>query len=74
MKCPSCNGYGYDESPRYYYGRVECPTCEGLGRVNSKGNAFTVQQWEEYLSYPGDPEELFWDDEEEEESDEASDI
>lgn len=66
MKCPSCSGAGYDESPHHYYGRSECPGCEGLGKVNSNGNPFTESQWDAYLSYPGDPEEVFWDDEEEE--------
>lgn len=33
MKCPSCNGRGYDECVAYYYGRMECPECKGAGRI-----------------------------------------
>ncbi len=29
--CPTCKGQGYDESPHYYYGRMECPSCKGAG-------------------------------------------
>lgn len=70
MKCTLCRGGGVEEHPAYYYGRAECPRCQGLGVVNDNGNPLTESQWDAYTSYPGDPEELSWPDEEPDEEDE----
>lgn len=31
IKCDYCEGTGTHESPGYYYGVAECPSCEGAG-------------------------------------------
>ena len=44
LACPQCNGEGYVKSPRkdtdeygnWYYGRDECPTCEGSGSIYAR--------------------------------------
>ncbi len=46
MKCNSCYGRGYDESPHYYYGRAECPSCLGLGRVQENGEPYEEEEIE----------------------------
>ena len=38
--CGRCAGAGYNESPRYYYGRVECGACGGIGKVKDDGTPY----------------------------------
>jgi hypothetical protein len=40
--CQDCSGYGYTESPAFYFGRMECSACDGSGYV--LGNSRKHQQ------------------------------
>lgn len=52
MTCTLCKGGGYGESPAYYYGRAECPRCEGLGELKIDGEPFTEVEWEAHIAEP----------------------